>query len=186
MQAFCLDAAIGIICVFLTACSAITACIAVHESRSSPIDRWIDQKRETDKEAADTSANESADTSGWRGFWLQKWGPLVAESPLKAKLFVIFIFLVLTVLSAWQATNVRLQFVIEDVFPDDSYPRMAFMTGYYFPTQLFRGGVYLKNAWTTSVCTAEAGRDGGSIESSRWLESEVDSWLIRFEWRSRR
>eukprot|EP01052_Picozoa_sp_SAG31_P034140 SAG31_NODE_3946_length_3729_cov_3.942975_2_plen_522_part_00 len=137
MQAFCLDAAIGIVCVFFTACTAITACIAVHEKRSSPIDRWVDQMRGTEKEAADAKADESADSSGWRGFWLQTWGPLVAESPLPAKIGVIAVFLVVTALSAWQATNVRLQFVIADVFPDNSYiPEYLSMTDHYFPTQV--------------------------------------------------
>lgn len=71
MRAFCLDAAIGIVCVFLTACTAIIACISIHEHRSSPFDRWVDQKRGTDKVAADSETKENADTAGWRGFWLQ-------------------------------------------------------------------------------------------------------------------
>ena len=49
------------------------------------------------------------------------WGPIVAESPMPAKLAVIIFFAVATILNAWQAVDIRLQFVIADVFPDDSY-----------------------------------------------------------------
>lgn len=187
MQAFCLDAAIGIVCVFFTACTSITACIAVHEQRSSPIDRFVDEKRGTDKEAADKEAADSGDTSGWRGFWLQTWGPLVAESPLPAKIAVIVVFLIVTALSAWQATNIRLQFVISDVFPDNSYiPEWLSMTDYYFPTQLFRGGIYLKGEldYELPATQEKLAEMVTNVEASRWIESEVDSWLIRYlEWR---
>lgn len=40
---------------------------------------------------------------------------------MPAKLAVIIFFAVATILNAWQAVDIRLEFVIADVFPDDSY-----------------------------------------------------------------
>eukprot|EP01052_Picozoa_sp_SAG31_P034141 SAG31_NODE_3946_length_3729_cov_3.942975_3_plen_380_part_00 len=60
------------------------------------------------------------------------------------------------------------------------------MTDHYFPTQLFQGGVYLKGGldYELPATQEKLAQMVDSIESSRWVESEVDSWVTRYlEWR---
>lgn len=138
MRAFCLDAGIGITYVFGTAVTMITACLAIHERHSTPIDKFIDKQRGSDRMTAvkvDLSAS-----SRWVRFWREAWGPIVTECPLGAKVGVIVFFVILV--SAIQGTNVKLQFGIEGVFPDNSYfPEFLSMTAKYFPTTLFGSSI---------------------------------------------
>ena len=117
MRAFCLDAAIGITCVFGTAVTMIVACLAIHERHSTPIDKFIDAKRCSDRLAAAKVGDVS---SRWVRFWRETWGPVVTDTNLKVKITIICVFVIVVIASAIQVANVKLQFVIEDVSKDSS------------------------------------------------------------------
>lgn len=56
----------------------------------------------------------------------------------------------------------------------------------YFPNQLFGASIYLKEGidYESPATQAAIAQLAGKVEASKWVASQVDSWLIRYlEWR---